>query len=149
MYSFPNDIEIRLYVKILFSKSGSQSLRETAYFRNDMTVQFYERWRWYFEYRAALLKVKYPKSFVQLNQGNYEYTLPVEELYKKLDNKIRGAKGKITELERKRNELQANWRELFPIEQHPDWPRLLNKIEAYNCKLQELINEKNTLSTNQ
>ena len=146
MYSSHNKIEIRLYVKILFSKSGSQALRETAYFRDDMTVQFYSRWRWYFEYRAALLKVEYPKSFVQLNQGNYEYILPDDELRLKLENKIRAAKGKITEFNRRLTNLSNNWNELFPIEQHPDWTKIVQKNDYYKLQLSLLTTEYESLT---
>lgn len=146
MYSLPNNIEIRLYVKILFSKSGSQALRETAYFRDDMTVQFYERWRWYFEYRAALLKVKHPKSYVQLNQGNYEYVLPEDELRTKLENKIRAAKSMVTQIDRKMQNLIDNWSELFPIDHHPDWTKIVQKKDYYRLQLNLLITEYESLT---
>lgn len=148
MYSLPNNIEIRLYVKILFSKSGSRALCETAYFRDDMSVQFYDRWRWYFEYRAALLKVKHPKSYVQLNQGNYEYVLPDDELRIKLENKIRAAKCKITEFNRKLKKLIDSWSELFPIEEHPDYSKISGRLNWYKENLQLLLNEQKSMSVN-
>jgi len=58
--------ERRVFVKITFNEKGISSLRKTVYFRNDMRADFFQRWRWYFEYRAALLRVKYPKSFIEL-----------------------------------------------------------------------------------
>lgn len=145
MYSLPNNTEIRLYVKILFSKSGSRALCETVYFRDDMSVQFYERWRWYFEYRAALLKVKHPKSYVQLNQGNYEYVLPEDELRTKLENKIRAAKKMFTQIDRKMQNVIENWNELFPIEHHPDWPKTVQKMEYYRLQLDLLTTEYESL----
>lgn len=145
MYNDSNKVEKRLYVKILFSQSGSQALSETAYFRNDMTVQFYHRWKWYFEYRAALLKVRHPKSFVQLYQGVYDYVLPEEELRTKLENKIRAAKGRITEFDGKLKNLVDSWSELFPIEQHPDWTKVVQKRESYQLQLNLLTKEYQTI----
>ena len=146
MYSLPNNTEKRLYVKILFSITGVQSLAIVAYYRSDMTIEFYYRWKWYFEYRAALLRVKYPKSFISLTQGAYDYVLPEDELRTKLENKIRAAKSMITQIDRKVQNLIDNWSELFPIEHHPDWTRIVQKKDYYRLQLNLLITEYETLT---
>lgn len=147
MYSLPNNIERRLYVKILFSTTSSRALAETAYFRNDMTIEFYFRWKWFFEYRAALLKMKNPRAIVTYEQGAYDYVLPEDELRTKLENKIRAAKGKITEFESKLKFAQENWNELFPIQHHPDWTKIVQKREAYLLQLNLLTTEYESLTT--
>lgn len=146
MYILPNNIERRLFVKILFSATGSRALAETAYYRNDMTIEFYVRWKWFFEYRAALLKVKNPRALVDYFQGVYDYELPEDELRKKLENKIRAAKGKITEFNRKLKKLIDSWSELFPIEYHPEWTKIVQKKDYYRLQLNLLITEYETLT---
>lgn len=146
MYSLPNNTEKRIYVKILFSITGIQPLATAAYYRNDMTVQFYHRWKWYFDYRAALLKVKHPKSFVSLYQGAYDYVLPEVEYRTKLENKIRAAKGRITEFDGKLKNLIDTWHELLPIEHHPDWTKIVQKKDYYRLQLNLLITEYESLT---
>lgn len=148
MYTLPNNIERRLFVKILFSATGSRALAETAYYRNDMTIAFYHRWKWFFEYRAALLKVKNPHALVDYFQGAYDYELPEDELRKKLENKIRAAKGKITEFNRKLKKLIDSWSELFPIEEHPDYSKISGRLNWYKENLQLLLNEQKSMSVN-
>ena len=45
---------------------------ETVYFRCRMTYDFTERWSWYFEYLAALLKIHNPKRKVWLDYGKMD-----------------------------------------------------------------------------
>jgi len=141
MYNDSNIIEIRFFVKIRFSATGQRALAETVYFKNDMTFSFYSKWEWYFKYRAALLQVKHPKAFVEFSQGSYELILAETEYKEKLENLIRAAKSKITEFERKQQNLLDNWSEIFPIEQHPDWTKIVQKMEGYRLRLNSLTTE--------
>lgn len=76
------------------------------------------KYKWYHKYRHALLQIKYPRFEVITYEGK---TLKEEpELQKNLDNKIRSAKAKVTELKNKlaRARLLAS-NELFGIEDEP------------------------------
>lgn len=137
----PGMYNFRIYVKIRFSQSGYRALAETVYYKNDMTVPFFGRWEWFFKYRAALLQVEYPKAFVEIQSGSYKYVLPSEEQRSLLENRIRSAKGKVTELERKMHNAASHWNEIFPIEQHPLWVNLVEKKKRYEAQLIELENE--------
>lgn len=139
--------ERRLFVKILFAQRY-HALAEVVYYRNDMTVEFYERWKWYFEYRAALLRVKSPRSIVIYYQGSYQYSPPKDELIKRLESKIRGKKAKITEFENKLQSAIKNWNELYPIEQHPHWSKVSDKKRAYHSELIDLENKLELLKNN-
>jgi hypothetical protein len=142
-----NSEEIRLFVKILFTPRY-QALAEVVYFRNDMTVEFYQRWKWYFEYRAALIKVQNAKSIVTIQQGSYPYILPKDELIKKLESKIRSKKAKIVEFENKLQNAVNKWDELYPIEQHPLWSRVIEKKSAYYSELKNLEQELKVIKNN-
>lgn len=38
----------------------------------DMSMEVRRKWQWYFEYRAALLKIAYPKALVEMKWGSEE-----------------------------------------------------------------------------
>lgn len=144
MYTHDNSKETRIYVKIRFNEKNLSALGENVYFRNDMRVEFFIRWKWYFEYRAALLRVKYPKAFIEFTHGPYEYILPEQEYKTKLENNIKAAKAKLTEYSNKIAKAKANWMEMFPIEDHPGWRKISEKQEYYRLRLQILKEEYET-----
>lgn len=135
--------QTRIFVKILHSRNHYKSLAEVVYFRNEMTVQFYQRWRWYFEYRAALLRVNNPKGYTEIQQGTYEYVLQEDEIAKKLEDKIRGKKAKITQVKNKVKAIMAGWNELWPIEENENYKQALIRISEMEAELDELTNQKN------
>ena len=96
-----------------------------------MTFQFYCRWKWYFEYRAALLKVKYPKANVEIRHGSYDYVLKADFYEEKLRNLLTASKGKKTEFENKIKKARENWNSFFPIEEDVNWGKVQAKLKAY------------------
>lgn len=140
-------VEKRLFVKIRFSASGQRALAETAYFKDDMAMDFYLRWEWYFKYRSALLQVKSPKAFVELIHGSYDFVLPETEYKQKLENLIRAAKAKITKCDNDIQLARDNWNEIFPIDLHPDWKRALQKRLDYSLRLVLLTTEYESINT--
>ena len=132
--------ETRLYVKILHNrKNHYRSLAEVVYFKNEMTVDFYIRWKWYFEYRAALLRVNNPKNYTELIQGTYEYIPKEKEIQKKLQDKIRGKKAKITQVKNALKKVEQEWRELWPIDEDQRHKNTINKIAEMEQELYELL----------
>lgn len=137
MFQTNNKIETRIYVKISFNEKGISSLRKTVYFRNEMRVDFFVRWKWYFEYRAALLRVKHPKAFIELNHGPYEYVLPEDKYREKIKNQYLSDKRQLTKFKNKLNSIRENWNELFPIEENPDWIKVTKKLEWYQSQYEK------------
>lgn len=130
-----NKIEKRFYVKISFNEKGYAALKETVYFRNEMTIDFFLKWKWYFEYRVALIRVKNPRSFIELSYEPYEYILPKDKYKEKVKSNYISAKRKLTKFINKLTIIQENWNELFPIEEHPDWIKINEKLEYYQKQL--------------
>ena len=126
-----NSQETRMVVRIRLGY-------DQVYFKNDMTREFFERWQWFFEYKAALIKVNNPKTNVKYEVGTYIYELPEPLYFKKLVNLIRA---KITEFENKFANAIKNWDEIFPIEEHPYWARITQKQKKLNFELNSLLNE--------
>lgn len=136
-----NHIERRFYVKIRFNKNNSPALAEVYYYKNDMSFQFFIRWKWYFHYREALLRVQNPHAFIELSHGSYEYTLPDDTYKKKVYNLLVGAKRKRTEFKNKIEEARKYWDELFPIEEHPKWVKVEEKLKYYEDRIVSLTEE--------
>lgn len=135
MYQPDSKIETRIFVKILFSESGKSALGKVHYFRNEMQVDFFQRWKWYFEYRAALLRVKHPKAFVKLETGPYQYILPENDYREKVKNRYLSDKRQLTRFENKLKQLRKHWNQLFPIEEHPDYIKINAKLKEYSEQL--------------
>lgn len=139
--------ERRIAVKIRFSPAGKDmGCAEVYYFKSDMTLNFYMRWKWYFDYRAALLRVNNPKAYIDYHTGPYDYILPEDEYKTKLRNLIIAAKSKKTEYSRKIEHVKRNWNQLFPIEDDPKWYKVMEKQKYYEDRLQELLDEQNKLT---
>ena len=137
MFETDNTKETRIFVKILFSESGKSALANVYYFRNEMRVDFFQRWKWYFEYRAALLRVKYPKGYIKLETGTYEYVLPEDKYLEKVRNSYLSDKRQLTKFKNQLNSICKNWNELFPIEENPDWIRVTKKLEWYQSQYEK------------
>ena len=113
-------IETRYFVRI---RMGHDQL----YYRNDMLPDFFFRWQWFFDYRAALVKVKNPRKTVYCEKGTYQYVLPENDYREKLRSLEIKRKAQLTQFNNKLKALKANWKELFPLEDHPEYKRILEK----------------------
>ena len=99
------------------------------------------RFLWYFEYRYALLRVKYPKNYIQHNQFTTELT--EKSASDLLKSKISTKKRKITEFENKLLMAENGWQQLFPISEDALYIKAAGKIARLKVELGEL--EKQTL----
>lgn len=95
---------------------------------------------WYFEYRYALLKIKYPRKGILNRSYSYEIT-PDKELIL-LNHKIKAKKGKITEISNKIKLAEKNWNCLFPIQDDVLYIQANNKLTKLKEELEALLNKK-------
>ena len=131
------------------SETDRYHVDDVVYYRSGMTPEFSVRWSWYFEYLAALVKVRNPKRAVFLYGGNqdvllgkawHEYRRNVliktrQMKLKKLngpilDDDLFGFKRQDNEMEKAKvqEQLDALERDEFPI---PEFPEYINKIKEY------------------
>ena len=68
--------QVEFFVKITLYK-GYHPM-EVVYYRRGMSIDFVIRWRWYFEYLAARLKVLFPREKVELLCGRIDLLTPEE-----------------------------------------------------------------------
>jgi hypothetical protein len=112
------------------------------------------RWKWYFDYQAALLKVANPKQDIEMRIYDY-IIIPQEEIdAKRLRNKIIANKGKLTAahnkikaIHQRMDAAKLRWNQLFPIEESPAWLQAVQKcdelhgeIEARKLKIAQMTN---------
>jgi len=104
------------------------------------------KWRWYFDYRQALLKVKYPKKKVRMDVYYYlpETRSDKEILKQRIKNLIVAKKRKVTEVDRLIQNAVKNWDEIFPIEDHPYWKKAqakLQRVRDQQRKYEEMLEQ--------
>lgn len=104
------------------------------------------KWRWYFNYRAALLQVQYPKGIIDHNWG----AVPANKKTAKviLRNRMIAQKRKITEYKNKLQKAEDSWNQIFPITDDPMYKKCEEKIEKHQLELSKLkieIHELNNL----
>lgn len=56
----------QICVKISVSSDTRKTIEEVVYYRNRLPMAIVEKWRWYFEYLAARVKVRHPYRRVEL-----------------------------------------------------------------------------------
>lgn len=98
---------------------------ESLYWDN-MTLDQSVKWSWYFRYRAALLQVANPKTYVDISNGPYDPTPKDQaDIYRR---RLIARKRKITEWNNKLQKAKDTWNELFPIENDHFYKKAVAKI---------------------
>lgn len=105
----------------------------------DLPFDIRNKYTWYFNYRAALLQVKYPKYIVECNWGSEKANKKV--LHQSLKNRIIKRKAQITELTNKLVKAKIHWNSLFAIEDDLLYKQAVAKINKLKFELQALEQE--------
>jgi hypothetical protein len=111
------------------------------------------KYNWYFNYRAALLQVKYPKFQVQTTWGNEPATgKTLEEIRKsKISSKkatITKAKNNLAGYLAEFEHYKKSYIEIFPIEDQLKYKEFLQNIALLKDKVNRLEFELRTLENN-
>lgn len=121
-----------------------QGDKQVFYYKGEMKMDFFKRWSWYFEYRAALLKVKFPKMKVWSDTTSYKKVIPFEAHKKKLKGIITSKKGKLTEFKKKLEKAKIEFDKkqqssLFKnkLEDEPEYEKVLNKLKSLEFELKQ------------
>ena len=127
--------DFRWVIKIsLHRNTYKASDAKVMYYKKDLTFELFNRWKWFFRYRAALIQVQHPKQFVELEFIKVKFTPDLQVLLKRAKDKFIGAKATLTKYQNKKQEMEDSWNELFPIEQHPKYMFVMDKIDEYEIK---------------
>lgn len=71
---------------------------KVVYYRGQISIDMLEKWRWYFEYLAARVKVKHPRRKVELTIGRQTLLLGDEYVQEKIKNLLRHRRAKLQKL---------------------------------------------------
>ena len=135
------------YLKLYWCKIRVYDDRGRAYgikeckIWDDLQFNLISKYRWYFDYRAALLKVQYPKCEVEIKTGSKEPNKKTVQDF--LKDKITGKKRMITKLSNE-IKLHKNWliaNNIFGIDGDD------GRLEKSKIKLQKYIQELQELET--
>ena len=139
----------RFYCKILAGKNAGGN--PCVYFNKGFTFQQFNKWKWYFEYLAALIKVQNPKWHVEANFGNYDWLPPIEQRIIDLKNKIAGKRREITKWTKAIEQCDKPWlvkaglfTDDYPLDKDEDYIRYqkaLSKVERHKAELQQLSSD--------
>ena len=129
----------RYFVKIYSGKQAGGN--PCVYYKTGLTFAIIVKWSWYFEYRAALIKVVNPRFKVDLDIKGYDYVEPKQEKEKKMRDKIKGKKATITKFENILKKAKDEWNYLFPIEDDEHYIKAVDKLERLKCELRNLEKE--------
>lgn len=95
-----NTVWSRAVVKITISMKNYPIVEEVVYYRGNMNVQQAYKWRWYFEYLAALVKVANPHRKVNLiTIDDNDLLLGEEYKQKKIKTLLSARKGQLKKLQ--------------------------------------------------
>lgn len=130
------ELEPKTYYHVIKVKhTPNGDVVEHLYWDN-MLFEQVTKWSWYFNYRAALLQVKYPKSIVYHNWGNMPANPRKEKTI--LQNRAIAKKRKITEYNNKLKKAISEWNQLFPIEDDNVFKQCTQKIDKLKKELGNL-----------
>ena len=113
------------------------------YLNKDFTYECFNKWQWFFQYKAALYKVRNPRHYVQFYKGSIDYVPTAAMELKKRKDKIASKKGMVTKFEKLLQMAKADWNSLFPIEDDKDWIRAVAKTDRIKMELAQLLLEEN------
>lgn len=139
--------------KIILHKAKHETAdRELLRYWNGFMFRAYMKWRWYFRYLTAKYQVENPCYYVEWCEFSYDYVEPKDRAIKRVKDKLRSAKAKITQWTTKIRMFEAEYEEkqaavLFPvpITENKDYIAALEKIEKKKKLAEELENQLSVL----
>ena len=134
------------YFKIGVYKSGSILVEQL--FWNDLPTWIRSKYDWYFHYRAALLRIKYPKYRHVVDYGTYQKK--TKDIIKIKEIQLKKAITRVATYERNLELYRQSYSALFSIEEDPDYKSALNvlwnkktNVEKIKEELKQLQDDRN------
>lgn len=90
----------KIFVKISISYTYYGSIDEVIYFRYGIDINAFSRWKWYFEYLVAKIKINYPKAKVTLDYGEQNLKFGNEYILKKTKDLLKRKEINLKKIER-------------------------------------------------
>lgn len=109
--------------------------------RWDLPYHLFDKYRWYFRYRCALLQIQEPKKYHELTLYRLTPTQVqiADHRAKDIQDKITSLKAQITTIKNKMAQAKAAWTSFLPIESDPLWMKAAAKLAAKECELDKAL----------
>ena len=130
------------YFKIEVYKSGSIQVEQL--FWNDLPYYIRTKYVWYFEYRAALLRIKYPRYRHSITMGSYPKE--TKEIIKIKERQLKFANTKFYNAKKIMEDYKKGYRKLFPIEDDPNYKKALQVLDNKRENVNKIKRELNQLN---
>lgn len=98
-----NPLNYNIKIELYGEGDCKYHVEEVVYYRYDFPTMMMYRWRWYFEYLAALVKVAYPHRKVNLiiHQNTDGYLAGKDYIERKSESLLKSLRGQLKRLENK------------------------------------------------
>lgn len=119
-----------------------ENIIEDIKWNNFPNNDFLKRWQWYFKYREALLRIKYPRMKI-LYEHYFFSNEKVKSPEEKLQDLIAGKKRSITKIKNALVLYEKEWNSLFPVEEDETYQKGIDKHARLESELQFLLRQQN------
>ena len=102
------------------------------------------KYDWYFNYRAALLRVKYPRYRHAIVMGSYQKE--IKDLIKIKEIQLKKAITIVTTYEKNLELYRQSYSALFPIEDDPNYKKALQVLDNKRENVNKIKRELNQLN---
>lgn len=140
-YSVENT-QIYFFEVIVYTKKFGGDFIEKKYWYG-YNIEWFQKWKWFFKYNAALLQIKYPKYDVDVKWGVKKPDL-IEDIYilkqRKAKKDITTCRRMITKYENAISQyIELEHAKLIPDWDNPKYIKALSNLDNYKNRLIELL----------
>lgn len=136
------DISAKLYrvtVSVRVKRQYAEHVEKIVW--RGMSFQHMQRWEWYFRYREALLRVRYPRHYIEY--GVYSYMPAGSESVNMDAHRLALAKRQLTKFRLKIADKREQWLRSDPmgltrIEDTPNWLKVTERLEVLESNVNAL-----------
>jgi hypothetical protein len=121
---------------ILHHAETTSAIKELAYYNKGFRFEIFNKWKWYFRYRASLLQVKFPRFYAELIYFDYEIKESEDALKKRRKDIIAARRRKVTIAENQLKEYAKNYTSLFDISTDAKYLKFVEIVEKYKQRLE-------------
>jgi hypothetical protein len=126
------------WVKIIVYVKNPASEVIESLFWNNLSFGCRTKWDWYFDYRYALLRIKYPKAYIEKRWGHTEITNESSDelIYRKNVARRTTLRRKVTQFKNAIYKYEEEEKmKLIPDLTNPRYLRTVEKLKEYETEL--------------
>lgn len=142
---YNDETEFRVHISICRQKYGTDRILNPPerLYQRDIKRENLDRWNWYFEYRAALLKCQYPKDKIIIYHSYYKKVISSNRKFEVPKVQLILARSWLTRAEKalKDYEQKASTSLFSDLNNDERYQRLLKKVQEKRTKVEMMEKE--------